>query len=70
MYGMPKNSEDSRRTIAQVFPGFPTLMEESHLSSSSQSLWKKLAKQSRLIKKMTTETYISSFYDSKFGGDF
>lgn len=38
MYGMPKNSEDSRRTIAQVFPGFPTLMEGSHLSSSSQSL--------------------------------
>jgi len=51
MYGVRKISEDSRRTIAQVLPGFPALREGSHLSSSSQSLWKKLAKQSRLIKK-------------------
>jgi len=40
MYGVRKISEDSRRTIAQVLPGFPALKEGSHLSSSSQSLWK------------------------------
>lgn len=38
MYGMPQISKDSRHTIAQVLPGFPTQKEGNHLSSSSQCL--------------------------------
>lgn len=40
MYGMPQISKDSRRTIAQVLPGFPTPKEGNHLSSLSQCLCK------------------------------